>query len=75
MSLFKKVMIIGLATMALGSAAMGDDKPSSCDAHADTALLNRKDGAPGGLTQDAKDLAPPIAAPAVQPATPPQTNT
>jgi hypothetical protein len=26
MSLFKKVMIIGLATMALGSAAMGKEK-------------------------------------------------
>ena len=30
MSLFKKVMIIGLATMALGSAAMGDT-PSKFD--------------------------------------------
>ena len=72
MNLFKKVMIIGLATMALGSAAMGDgkDKPG-CNGVSDAALLQNKATAP---TQDAKDIPPSIANPAVEQAPAPASN-
>jgi hypothetical protein len=73
MNLFKKVMIIGLATMALGSAAMGDggkDKPG-CNGVSDASLFQNKATAP---TQDAKDVQPVNAAPAIDAAPAPATN-
>jgi hypothetical protein len=58
MSLFKKVMIIALATMALGSAAMGDDpKPTgvACPAISQTQMQQSKP-----LVQDAVNTPPVI---------------
>jgi hypothetical protein len=71
MNLFKKVMIIGLATMALGSAAMGDGDKPGCNGISDNSLLQNKSTQ---QTQDAKDVQPVNAAPAIDPAPAPATN-